>query len=167
MNPNPLSTSGLKKKALPALISHLELELHGLIQSARAAHLAATHEESRAEDKHDTFAIEASYLAAGQAARVSELRATLLELKQHLETGTNRNRIEVGSLVTLSSGGRTTLSLLANHGGGTRIQLEGIPLSLVSPLSPLGENLIGLKTGDEFEIEAKSGISVFRVVDFQ
>jgi len=167
MNPNPLSTSGLKRKALPALILHLELELHGLIQSAKAAHLAATHEESRAEDRHDTFAIEASYLAAGQSARVAELKATLLELKQHLEVSANRERIEVGSLVTLSIGGRISLSLLANPGGGTRIQFEGNYLSLVSPLSPLGENLLGLKAGDEFEVEAKSGISLFCVVDFE
>jgi transcription elongation GreA/GreB family factor len=164
MNPNPLSTSGLKRKALHDLISHLEIELQGLIQSAKAAHLAATHEESRAEDRHDTFAIEASYLAAGQAARVAELQATLLELKQHLEVSANRERVEVGSLVTLSSGSRISLSLLANPGGGTRIQFEGHYLSLVSPLSPLGENLIGLKAGDEFEFEAKSGTSTFQVI---
>ncbi|MBU6154924.1 MAG: GreA/GreB family elongation factor [Bdellovibrionales bacterium] len=164
MNPNPLSTSGLKRKALDDLISHLELELQGLIQSAKAAHLAATHEETRAEDRHDTFAIEASYLAAGQAARVAELQATLLELEQHLESSANRDRVEVGSLVTLSSEDRISLSLIANHGGGTRIRFEGNPLSLVSPLSPLGENLIGLKSGDEFEVESKSGTSTFRVM---
>ncbi len=165
MNPNPQSASVVKMTALFALLSHLETELQALMASAKAAHLAATHEESRAEDKHDTFAIEAGYLAAGQASRVAELKNAVEELRRALENSSHKNQIEIGSLVTLKGSGKISRSLLAHHGGGTRITLQEIPLTIVSPLSPLGESLMGLTVHDEFEVESKSGISIFTVME--
>jgi hypothetical protein len=62
-----------KGEVLMRFLEQVSSEIAALTASARAAHQAATHEESKAEDRHDTFAIEASYLAAGQSARVMEL----------------------------------------------------------------------------------------------
>ena len=56
------------KKALRRqLIEHLMERLSGFDKSAREAHAEATHEQNKAENKYDTRAIEASYLAEGQA----------------------------------------------------------------------------------------------------
>ena len=56
-----------KQKLIEAILLELESELSVLADAAKAAHLAATHEESVAEDPHDTRGVEASYLAGAQA----------------------------------------------------------------------------------------------------
>ena len=50
----------------------LESQLHRAKEAAKAAHDAATHEESVAETQYDTLGLEAAYLAQGQAERVNE-----------------------------------------------------------------------------------------------
>ncbi|MBS1958226.1 MAG: hypothetical protein JST80_02015 [Bdellovibrionales bacterium] len=146
-----------KKKVLLRFIEHFEQELAALIQSAKAAHQAATHEESRAEDRHDTFAIEASYLAAGQATRVNDLRSALNELRGYLDSQKQSNSVEYSSLVVLESQGRTFHALITRFGGGAQINIDGKSVSLVSPDSPLGEHVMGLSAGDGFSVESKVG----------
>lgn len=153
-----------KKKTIQEFIAHFERELAGLIQSAKAAHLAATHEESRAEDRHDTFAIEASYLAAGQAARVADLQNALVELRGYLESLRAMIEIEFGSLVILISEGKQTVSLVARHGGGTQVRVDGYSVGLISGSSPIGEQLKGLTPGDDFNVDSKAGSRDYDVI---
>ena len=149
----------MKRQVILAFIEHFEKELSQLIRSAKTAHEAATHEESRAEDRHDTFAIEASYLAAGQAVRVQDIRKSIAELKGFLENASTTpiRSIEEAALVVLESLGKRTYSFIATTGGGTQVSVEGKTVSIVTPLSPLGENLIGLSEGDMFTLESKNG----------
>src|SRR3954451_22195157 len=80
-----------KRRLVDTIQIHLAEELATLMQAAKAAHEAATHEESKAEDQHDTRGLEASYLAGAQAQRAAELHAQLLMWK-HLpvrEYGSN------------------------------------------------------------------------------
>src|SRR5581483_11142644 len=58
-----------KRRLVETVQQHLAEELATLMQAAKAAHEAATHEESKAEDQHDTRGLEASYLAGSGAAR--------------------------------------------------------------------------------------------------
>lgn len=167
MNPNASSHKSRKKEILLALIEHLERELSLLITSAKAAHLAATHEESRAEDRHDTFAIEASYLAAGQSARVQDLNETINELRGHLESALPFQKAGIGALVTLLRGNKESLTYLARHGGGTQIPTPDGQVSLLSPESPLGEMLIDLCEGDEFTVESKTGEHLYRITQVE
>lgn len=153
-----------KKAVIIQFIEHFEREVAGLVQSAKAAHLAATHEESRAEDRHDTFAIEASYLAAGQAARVTELQNALNELRKFLENLRPHATVNLGSLIELECEGKNSLSLVTQHGGGTKIQVEGHSVGLLSWSSPIGEQLQGLNAGDEFNVDSKAGSRDFLVV---
>lgn len=71
----------LKSEILKGFLEEVSREIAALTASARSAHQAATHEESKAADRHDTFAVEASYLAAGQSARVMELEKVRSELE--------------------------------------------------------------------------------------
>jgi transcription elongation GreA/GreB family factor len=147
-----------KRTVILAFIAHFEKEVNGLVESAKSAHEAATHEESRAEDRHDTFAIEQSYLAQGQAVRVQTLRKSSVELNSLLE-GLNAHpkQAEVGTLITLMTQGKRSYSLVANFGGGTQVLVDGKLISLLSPTSPLGDALLGLSAGDTFTLEAKTG----------
>src|ERR1700734_932463 len=70
----PLASSKIDKTELITQIRlKLETELQSITLAAKAAHEAATHEESKAEDSHDTRGIESSYLAGAQAQRASEI----------------------------------------------------------------------------------------------
>jgi transcription elongation GreA/GreB family factor len=154
-----------KEDALKGLIEKFKAEHSSLIQSAKAAHQAATHEESKAEDRHDTFAIEASYLAAGQAARVEELNRTILEFETYL-TGTARTEaISIGSLIIFDCDGETNYAFLAHHGGGTKLQINGASVQVISPTSPLGDELFGRIKDEEFEIELRGQLKPYKIID--
>jgi transcription elongation GreA/GreB family factor len=156
----------MKKQTIEAFIAYFEKELGALVQSAKAAHQAAIHEESKAEDRHDTFAIEASYLAAGQAERVHSLRRTLQELTRFLESAAPApTRAEPGALLVLESEGKKTYSLLVESGGGAQVKVDGKTVTLISLSSPLGEQLEGLKPTDQFTLETKTGSKAHEILE--
>lgn len=150
----------MDKTALLAEIeAELRRELATLTRAAKDAHVAATHEESRSEDKHDTRGIEASYLAGAQAARAAEIERQL-QIFQSIphsgpQSGTRQGgeRIASGSLVELESGGRRSFYLLSPSGGGLTLKLAAGKIQVITPASPLGEALLGAREGDEIEVE--------------
>src|SRR4051795_10826976 len=107
-----------KRRLVETIQIHLAEELATLVQAAKAAHEAATHEESKAEDQHDTRGLEASYLAGAQASRAAELRQ-----QQHvfrtlaLRDFGPEESIGVGALVELEIDGKRSLYLLLPIGG--------------------------------------------------
>ncbi len=157
-----------KVEVLTCFLEHVSGEIVALTASARAAHQAATHEESKAEDRHDTFAIEASYLAAGQSVRVMELEKFRTELEGYL-TGTRESEIVApGSLLSYESDGVVHWVLMAKSGGGVRTTLDqreqgAISVQILSTISPLGSELLGLRAGDEVEVEIRRSAKDFRV----
>ena len=66
-----------KPDLLRAILESLAVELETAVREAKAASDAATDPDSRAENKYDTRALESSYLARGQARRVTELQESL------------------------------------------------------------------------------------------
>src|SRR5579859_3643023 len=76
----PLSLVSLKDDLKTALIAHLSSELDQLEKAHRATIAGATHEQAKPENDKDTRALEQSYLARGQAARVEEQRAAIAEV---------------------------------------------------------------------------------------
>ena len=145
-------------------IQQLERELTGMVASARAAHEAATHEESKAEDRHDTFAIEASYLAAGQSARIEELEKVRAELEAYLSGSPTRDRIAPGCLVSFESGEGSRLVLITRAGGGLKVRVDGVLVQTLSIESPLGSEFPGLRDGDELEVEIRGEMLEFRIL---
>ncbi len=59
------------------ILDKLRIDLDIAERAAQTAYETATHEENIAENKYDTLGLEASYLAAGQARRVEEIRQSL------------------------------------------------------------------------------------------
>lgn len=153
-----------KKEVLTKFLEHFEKEMSALVASAKAAHQAATHEESRAEDRHDTFAIEASYLAAGQATRVNELEKCVQEFRQYLEDLHVHQLIQLGSLIKIRNIKEQEV-LIALHGGGAQVDVQDRLLSVMSPNSPMGEELMGFSAGDEFSLETKAGTRTVQIIE--
>lgn len=122
--------------------------------SAAAAKDAATHEESRAEDKHDTRATEAGYLAGAQAARVAELRRVLTVLRMFpLRDLAPEAQIAPGALVELETNGARALYFLIPQVGGISVRVADRPVQVISPQSPLGDALLGRRRGEVIEVE--------------
>jgi transcription elongation GreA/GreB family factor len=154
-----------KKQILKAIIEKLEAELLVLMDAAQRAHEAATHEESAAEDPHDTRGIEASYLAGAQAGRVDDLKLKIENFRRtSLPSFGPKDAVDVGAMVELESKGKKTVAFLLAQGGGTTLELEGKSIQVVNPESPLGEALLGSKKGDEVEVEGKNGSRKYKVV---
>lgn len=124
-----------------------------LLAAAEDARQAATHEESKAENKYDTRGLEASYLAAGQARRAAEIRAALaawqaLQLRAYDDT----QGIQLGALIWLGhAGGGQQCLLLGPDGAGLKLQHDGLEITLITPHAPLGRQLLGQGPGDQVQ----------------
>ncbi len=153
-----------KREILNLLIEKLQLEVSGLLAAARAAHEAATHEESRAEDSHDTRGLEASYLAGAQAQRAAELGALISAYRlMPLKDFGPKDAIAPGALVELASleSGRKAHYFVVPRGGGAAVQSQGKSIQIIAPQSPLGEALVGRRQG---EVEAQGAVREYEVV---
>ena len=151
----------IDKAALRAEIcKQLEQELAVIIQAAKSAHEAATHEESKAEDSHDTRGLESSYLAGAQAHRASELQQILHYYRQmEPKSFGPTDKIAVTAVVELESRNRKTLFFIAPQGGGLKItfasQGRQVTVQVITPHSPVGEELIDKRVGDSVEVDSK------------
>ena len=138
-----------KQEILERVRARFREQLERTISASQEAREEATHEESRAESKYDTHAIEASYLAAGQAERAEDLALTLqtFALTKFPDFSPNAP-IAVGALVDVLFEGERSYYLLAAAGGGTSCDINGRELTVLAPSAPLARKLIGAKAGD-------------------
>ena len=159
----------MKKKELVHLLQeHLAEELASLLQAAQASKEAATHDENKAEDMHDTRAIEASYLAGAQAQRATELQRqlTMYKFMPMREYGL-QDVICPGSLVELEHNKTRAYYFIAPQGGGLITHLDGKAVQVITPNSPMGEALMGKKVGDPIEIEVRDTTREYKVISHQ
>jgi transcription elongation GreA/GreB family factor len=131
-----------------ALVAALEATLQVLEDAHAAAREGATHDEARPENDKDTRALEASYLARGQAVRIEELRGALAEVRA-MPVAVPRGGAGVGALVWATEEGPEVGFFIAPHGGGTKLP-GGV--QVVTPRSPLGLALLGKRPGDVCEL---------------
>ncbi len=135
----------LRAAALAALQAELDRQTHAALD-ARDESIS---EESRPENKYDTHAQEAAYLAEGQARLASELAAALAAWRALDFPPAGHDRVVAGSLVTLATGSRREHWLLGPAGGGLEISAPGRGrVTVITPVSPLGRALAGRRVGD-------------------
>jgi len=143
-----------KATLLSRIVSALELDAEVLRRAAQAAYEAATAEENIAENKYDTLGLEASYLATGQARRTAEIRQALLTYQQLLLREYDPVRgVQVSNLVTLEDedGGQRVL-FLGPEAAGLKIGEGDERVTVITPRSPLGQQLVGKKVEDEVRL---------------
>lgn len=158
----------MNKHSVHALIlDKLQADLDIAQRAAQTAYETATHEENIAENKYDTLGLEASYLAAGQAKRVEEIRQALaLCQNMALRPYDESTGIQVGTLLGLEDEqGRQHWLFLAPDGAGLKVQLVGQPITVITPRSPLGKSLLGKFEGDEVDISVAGARQQFTVTE--
>ena len=113
---------------------------------ARSAHAEATHESSKAESKHDTRGLEAAYLAGGQARQAKEILDSikLYEVLTAREFAADEP-IDLTALLELDAGGARSLCFIGPRNGGLEIERQRKEITVITPQSPMGQNLMGKK----------------------
>lgn len=142
-----------KAELLERIISTLAADLEVLTRGAKAAHAAATHAECIADNKYDTTALEASYVAQGQANRAQQIREALASYQAlPLREFDDETPIRLTALVILEAddGGEKRV-FLGPDAGGLKIETPDGECLVITPDSPLGQALLGSRCGDEVE----------------
>lgn len=133
-----------KRAVLDRIVDRLRAELELYLKAARTAHAEATDEQSRAENKYDTRGLEASYLARGQSQQARDLEAAIAQFAAlPARTHAPGSPLGIGDLVEVRSGGAADLFYIGPAAGGTEVEEEGREVTVVTPQSPLGSQLVG------------------------
>lgn len=143
-----------KPELLRQIIQRLETDHSLLLQAAKSSHAAATHEDNIPDSKYETLALEASYIAQGQANRAQEIKLALEDYRKlTLPPFDDETPIRLSALVQLEDeDGRQRWVFLGPAAGGMKLNCEGQEVMVITPDSPLGEQLIGLQLDDGFEL---------------
>ncbi|PLX78614.1 MAG: transcription elongation factor GreAB [Desulfuromonas sp.] len=156
-----------KTELLQQIIATLVADLDVLTRGAKAAHLAATHEECVPDNKYDTTALEASYIAQGQANRAQQIREALASYQGLTLRGFgDETPVRLTALVTLEAeDGSSKQVFLGPAAGGLKIVADSGDCLVITPESPLGRGLLGKCCGDEIELGRGAGQTSMTIVE--
>ncbi len=154
-----------KSILLREIIDRLSHDLNIIFTAAKSAHEASTHEENVPDNKYDTLALEASYVAQGQANRAAQLRDSI-EIYRQLTADEKHAVIRLASLVTLEDEyGATKILFIGPTEGGLKIEQDDNEIVVITPASPMGRGLLGRSVGDTVEIETGTCRTEYTIVE--
>jgi len=157
-----------KQVLIQKIVVHLEKELVALKDAAIATYEAATNEESKPENEYDTRGLEASYLAGAQAKRVGDIEELIFIYKDlQVRSFSADEAIASTALVEVSLNGKRSQVFIMSKGGGTVLNVEGMAVQILTPSSPLGEALLGLKVGDTAVVETGDKTREYEILSIQ
>lgn len=145
-----------KERFREQIIAKLSADHQLLLQAAKSSHAAATHEDNVPDSKYETLALEASYIAQGQANRAREIKLAIDVYRQmSMHDFSADSPIRLSALVHLEDDeGNEKRVFIGPAAGGVKLEDAEGEIMLITPESPLGQELIGRLTDDSFELEA-------------
>ena len=155
----------MDKAAITQLIvEQLTYDLAVQLKAAITAHEASTHEENIPDNKYETLALEASYVAQGQANRAQDIKRALEAYRQlTLLNFDDASPIRLTALVSLAGDDATSRTVFIGPlEGGMKVSDHQTEIVVITPASPLGRSLIGKTVGDMVRIGA--GGKTFEIV---
>lgn len=143
-----------KARLHQTIITALEVVLDTSKKAPIQAHEAATNGETVAENKYDTFGLEASYLAAGQSRRVSECEENVKIFKLfEVQDFKPESLIRLGVLIELEDAQSNIKTLfLSSVSGGLKVSFNQLEVTLVTPSAPLGCALMSHGLDDDITV---------------
>jgi hypothetical protein len=139
----------VKSEIVAAILEKLREEFDSRRAVSKLTRSAGNDTESKAESKYDTLSIEENYLADGLA-RQAQIAATAAAAYENFELrdfGPD-DAINLGALVELEFPDGREWFFLGPSGGGIEIPFDGKIITVLTPESPLGGQLIGCRRGD-------------------
>ncbi len=154
-----------KSKLIQHIVSSLGESLSVLEKAARASHEEATHESSKAESKYDTRGLEAAYLAGGQARQAKEI-GDAIEVYRSLDLRnfSAKDAIDLTALVELEADGVCSTYFIGPKNGGLEVEFQRKEITVITPQSPLGQNLVGRKAGQSWTAKLGGTTVKYRIV---
>jgi transcription elongation GreA/GreB family factor len=151
------------------LLAHIVEALHNnlavLDKAARASLAEATHESSKAENKYDTRGLEAAYLAGGQARQAREILESIKVYSAlHLKEFGATEPIDFSAVVELETERTIGTYFIGPHSGGLEVEYEGAEITVITPQSPLGQQLMGKNTGQRWTANFNGSRRSYRIV---
>ena len=155
-----------KQKFLSLALDQLKADHRLLLQAASTAHAAATHEENVPDSKYETLSVEASYIAQGQANRAQDILMAIESFRRiDPKKFPSEGSIRLGALVLLEEEEKKQRQIfLGPAAGGLKLNYEGSEIMVITPDSPLGENLLGKKIGDECELTTAGKLREYEIL---
>ena len=153
-----------KRTLIKKIIARLTVELEVYFRAAQASRAEATHEQSKAENKYDTRGLEASYLARGQSRQAAEIQDAIaaFEKLDARKFGAGAP-IDVGAFVELEFDGEKAAYFIGPRAGGTEVRHQKREILVITPQSPLGEQLMGRKLGDVLKLKLAGAQNQYHV----
>ena len=155
-----------KEQIIEEIIATLAADLTLFSSAAKTAHEAATHSECLPDNKYDTTALEASYIAQGQANRAQEIRGAIESYRTLVPHNFSEDMpIRLTALVTLKcTDGNVRRFFLGPQAGGLKIPDNDGEIVIITPASPLGHRLLGLLNGDEVQTGDDAAAQLFTII---
>ncbi len=160
--------SGLDKTHIVrVIVEQLNANLTILMNAAKAAHDAATHEENIADNKYDTLSLEASYVAQGQANRAQDLRFAIDAYHQLAIRRFDEDSVMgLTALAVLEAQDGSQMTVfLGPHAGGLTVEANGREVIVITPSSPLGKGLLGKVRGDMVELRVDEVVRELEIIE--
>lgn len=153
-----------KHKIIDELITLVERELQKAEEAFTSTNSLATEGDVKQESKYDTRGIEAGYLAGAQKKRVEELKLDLHKLEElkHFQFKES-SEVILGSIVKVQMEQGTRLYFVSPSFGGVHLKLGADLIYVVTVISPIGEAMMGLSEGDEFELDSEKIYTVLTI----
>jgi transcription elongation GreA/GreB family factor len=154
-----------KALLIKQIVASLAESLEVLAKAARASHVEATHESSKAESKYDTRGLEAAYLAGGQARQAKEIMDSI-KLYESLKTKDFAvdEPIDLTALVELEADGARSIYFIGPKNGGLEIENQRKEITVITLQSPLGQNLMGKKAGQRWTTKLGGSTLKYHIV---
>jgi len=154
-----------KRAIVNQIIKQLGQELENLASASRNMHADASDEQNKAEDQYDTRGLETAYLASSQARLATETEAAMAAYQSlKMQKFAIADPIDLTALVELESRGARDLYFIGPQGGGLEIKHLGTEVLVITPESPMGQQLIGKKTGDRIKLQTRGPAQEFKII---
>jgi transcription elongation GreA/GreB family factor len=143
-----------KNALIKKIVNRLTEELEIYFRAAMASRAEATHEQSKAENKYDTRGLEASYLARGQSKQAAEIQGAIAAFeKLDARKFGEAEPVDVGAFVELELDGEKAAYFVGPRAGGTEVMHNQQEVLVITPESPLGQQLMGRKQGEVLKLQ--------------
>jgi hypothetical protein len=138
-----------KSAIIETILATLREEFEARQRASKQARTGGNDAESKAESKYDTLSIEENYLADGlakQALAAAQAAAAYEDLGPR--EFTPGEAIDIGALVEIEFPTGREWFFLGPAAGGIEIDQGGRSITVLTPESPLGSQLLGRRTGE-------------------
>lgn len=140
-----------KNYVIQIVIESLKASHSTLKKAIAESDANSSSDESKSESKYDTRGVEASYLAEGQREFLNKQEADLKKL-EYLKSTDEPDRVLLGSLVVLSHSQGEENYLVLPAGAGIEVEHEDQFYTVITPASPIGQNLLGAELGSGVDV---------------